>query len=115
MRRYNTTVTKQLDQPPKNISVRQMCQMGGHKHSECGAKKQLCKYCPAMSDDHSSSDFPYLNVPEEHRCFNCKNAFGHNSRVRDLNAQLFSATASEPAKKKKYSEAKARVQRNRKR
>jgi hypothetical protein len=57
------------------------CAKWGHKLNECGNKKQVCKYC-ADVDVHATSDCPYLNIPEEHKCCNCKNELGHNSTER---------------------------------
>jgi hypothetical protein len=40
-----------------------------------------CKYCAAL-DDHSGTNCPYTNVPEEFKCCNCKNEIGHHAGER---------------------------------
>jgi hypothetical protein len=90
------------------------CAKWGHKLNECGNKKQTCKYCAAL-DEHISSECPYLNVVEEHKCSNCKNKLGHNATERlecltflDFYQKQCIREGVEP--EKKYLEAKTRVE-----
>jgi hypothetical protein len=46
-----------------------------------GNRKQSCKYCAAL-DEYISSECPYINIVEEHKCYNCKNKIGHNATER---------------------------------
>jgi hypothetical protein len=54
------------------------CCKWGHQVKECGSKKRICKYCAGV-DEHYSDKCPYLNMPEYHKCTNCKNENGHHA------------------------------------
>ena len=63
-----------------NTSLCDKCAKWGHQIKECVAKKIICKYCAAV-DVHSSDKCDYINIPEEHRCHNCKE-IGHHAGER---------------------------------
>jgi hypothetical protein len=63
----------------KQISTSQCdkCCKWGHYGKECAGKKMICKYCAAV-DTHSSDNCQYINLPDEHKCANCKE-IGHHA------------------------------------
>ena len=68
-----TEWTKQV-----NTSQCDKCSKWGHQGKECVTKKIVCKYCSVV-DTHSSGNCNYINVPEEHKCPNCKEGGHHAS------------------------------------